>query len=213
VGSKDDLDLYAYVGGDPINRSDPTGLCAFGGTATPRPNGGTTCTWNYTASNIGQAVTGGALIVGAAIGSAITHTVEAVTGQTDAKAVADSSSGRRENPYSVTIQIQGKALTTKGLPQNDGSKTASTPLAGTAPIPASEARAALYATVGQLNKGDQKLLMSSGAFNNALSKLGKVEAAGGFYGTGNVRGTGTLSTNDLRIDFQVNSGDRNLVPE
>ncbi len=29
VGSKDDLDLYAYVGGDPINKSDPTGLDAF----------------------------------------------------------------------------------------------------------------------------------------------------------------------------------------
>lgn len=27
VGSEADLNLYAYVGGDPINRSDPTGLC------------------------------------------------------------------------------------------------------------------------------------------------------------------------------------------
>ncbi|ESQ83275.1 hypothetical protein AEAC466_13570 [Asticcacaulis sp. AC466] len=26
VGSKDDLDLYAYVHGDPINHTDPTGL-------------------------------------------------------------------------------------------------------------------------------------------------------------------------------------------
>ena len=26
IGSKDDLDLYAYVGGDPVNRGDPTGL-------------------------------------------------------------------------------------------------------------------------------------------------------------------------------------------
>lgn len=26
VGSKDDLDLYAYVGGDPINATDPTGM-------------------------------------------------------------------------------------------------------------------------------------------------------------------------------------------
>ena len=26
IGSKDDIDLYAYVGGDPINRSDPSGL-------------------------------------------------------------------------------------------------------------------------------------------------------------------------------------------
>lgn len=28
VGSKDDLDLYAYVGGDPINKTDPTGQLA-----------------------------------------------------------------------------------------------------------------------------------------------------------------------------------------
>ena len=27
VGSKDDLDLYAYVGGDPINKADPSGKC------------------------------------------------------------------------------------------------------------------------------------------------------------------------------------------
>ena len=28
VGYKDDLDLYAYVGNDPLDRADPTGLCA-----------------------------------------------------------------------------------------------------------------------------------------------------------------------------------------
>lgn len=28
IGSKDDLDLYAYVGGDPINKADPSGNCA-----------------------------------------------------------------------------------------------------------------------------------------------------------------------------------------
>jgi len=26
IGSKDDLDLYAYVGGDPVNKTDPTGM-------------------------------------------------------------------------------------------------------------------------------------------------------------------------------------------
>jgi hypothetical protein len=30
VGYKDDLDLYSYVGGDPINHSDPTGLSCTG---------------------------------------------------------------------------------------------------------------------------------------------------------------------------------------
>jgi RHS repeat-associated protein len=28
VGTKDDLNLYAYVGNDPLDRADPTGLCA-----------------------------------------------------------------------------------------------------------------------------------------------------------------------------------------
>ncbi|MDO8297684.1 MAG: RHS repeat-associated core domain-containing protein [Caulobacter sp.] len=32
IGYKDDLDLYAYVGGDPVNRSDPTGTQSSSGT-------------------------------------------------------------------------------------------------------------------------------------------------------------------------------------
>jgi RHS repeat-associated protein len=31
VGSKDDLDIYAYVGGDPVNKNDPTGLASCAG--------------------------------------------------------------------------------------------------------------------------------------------------------------------------------------
>ena len=30
IGSKDDLDLYAYVAGDPVNKTDPTGLKCTG---------------------------------------------------------------------------------------------------------------------------------------------------------------------------------------
>ncbi len=46
IGSKDDLDLYAYVGGDPVNKSDTTGngpeiaACALTGPGAPFCAGG-----------------------------------------------------------------------------------------------------------------------------------------------------------------------------
>jgi hypothetical protein len=33
IGSKDDLDLYAYVGDDPVDKDDPTGNCPTCGSA------------------------------------------------------------------------------------------------------------------------------------------------------------------------------------
>jgi len=92
VGSKDDLDLYAYVGGDPINHSDPTGLVS---SCVTRPNGGTTCQTDVTAGGIQRV--GATIVAGlAAVGSAATHLYEAVTGKSDTKAVAVSDSSEEQ---------------------------------------------------------------------------------------------------------------------
>lgn len=114
----------------------------------------------------------------------------------------------------MTIQIQGKSLTTNGLPTDKrGSLTASTSLTGKTPIPASEARAGLVLAMGQLNKADQKLVMSSGAFNQALNKINAAARAGGVVGQANLSSSGALRGSDLRVDVQINTPNLNLVPE
>ena len=69
VGYKDDLDLYAYVGDDPVDKTDPTGnqealvLCAAGPAGCAVGAGIT----------VGQAVVAGAVVVGGVIVAAIHH--------------------------------------------------------------------------------------------------------------------------------------------
>ena len=98
VGYKDNNNLYAYVGGDPLNRQDPTGkfTCADNG------NGTQTCTSN---GSILDNVALGLYAIGVAISAGI-HNASAPapdqhgTGDTSKKPEATSPAGTSTSPAS-----------------------------------------------------------------------------------------------------------------
>jgi RHS repeat-associated protein len=73
IGSQDDLNLYAYVRGDPVNGTDPTGTET---TCVERENGGRTCTTTEKVPVLVAVVVQPILDVAAAIHNAIVHATE-----------------------------------------------------------------------------------------------------------------------------------------
>lgn len=74
IGAEDDLNLYAYVKGDPVNGSDPTGTVTT--TCEGRENGGATCTVTQEVPLIVAVAIQPVLNAAATISNAIVHAIE-----------------------------------------------------------------------------------------------------------------------------------------
>lgn len=121
VGSKDDLDLYAYVGGDPINRNDPTGLMQLDsifdtGTEVSRKPGGMDYKPSESASAGTPAVKGGGRVgLGGLVGAVTSSIVDSIKSKQFA-GVTDQLDEYQKKGYNITyhytnlVGVDGIAL-------------------------------------------------------------------------------------------------------
>lgn len=202
IGTKDDMDLYAYVGDDPVNKTDPTGLQATD--CTPRKDGGQSCHFKTKTSIVGAALAYAAATIWNG-GVAVYNTV---SGSNKTKSDSNSSSAaktkeRRQDEYVVRVQVQGS-----GLKGGENSKV----LSGNEPITNPQVKNALGQLQAGLNKQDYNSTAvafgKAGAWTDAASMAGGVDGSRKSISFGN----GQQSQSTYRVDIEILSGERNIVP-
>jgi hypothetical protein len=201
VGYSAGPNLYEYVVDDPVDRVDPTGLTD----CVARPNGGQTCTIAESKqSNLAAGVASAVLAGGAAVWNAAVHTYEKATGQSDSAAgskAATDADTKRQDPYVVRVQAQGSGL------KQERSLT----LQSDKPIPVKEVHMALTAMATGMSRQDQQA--TGTAFVSASKWATRVSEAGGIGPIGSQSFTnGVDRASTYRVDIEVLSGERNIVP-
>jgi len=219
IGYADQTNLYAYVGNDPIDNEDPSGTCT----------GTLFCKGEESSSGLGIGASGwgGAyanhLAPGQTVyvnpGTVVCQACHVLSGRAPSgmplarhtsppRARANSSAqaaaaakARREDPYSVTVQIQGPRMT--GYKGNQLSQT----IAQDTPVTVSQIDAAIMQLMEGLTSRDY--VYYGAASVTAMRKAENVAAAGGIYGPNNIATVVPGSKGD-RIDIQINVG-RNVV--
>lgn len=111
----------------------------------------------------------------------------------------------------MTVQIQGKGLTTRGLPSDrTGALTSSKNVQGNEPVKGSDVRLALEQSYLRLNPTDQLAVVS--AYGNAQNQIADAQAAGGVMGDTTLRSVPNGSNaNQLRIDIVIHTPNVNIV--
>jgi RHS repeat-associated protein len=204
IGYKDQVNLYAYVGDDPVDGRDPTGEEQ---SFDEKVRSCTSCHRSNEEASAGPRR------------PVATPSIPGTTGAsrspgTTTPTTTQSSDNPRGN--SVTFQVQGTSLTTRptadgSVSQRNGVTTSSVPLMSEKPITAVAARFAMSAAMSQLNSGDQK--RATVAYDKASAWIGKTEAKGGaVLPQGNISFTGTAPGRELRVDIQINTPGVYFVP-
>jgi RHS repeat-associated protein len=204
VGYEAGLNLYEYVGDDPLTKSDPTGL----DTCVIRPNGGQTCTVDMKVSVVTAIPT--LFVAGVAyIWNAGVHGYESATGQSDSKKSASAAANtiadakaKREDSYVVRVQAQGTALSTPNTSQ---------PISQNRPVTASQAEQALMAVTLKLSRRDQKALAP--ALEKASTWIANTAERGGTPPVSKSFNAPGLRGSEGRVDIEVILGNKNIVPD
>jgi len=194
VGYKDDLQLYAYVGDDPMNKTDPSGLAK---TCTLRENGGQSCWEDAKLSPLGALIA----VTATTVWNAGVHGYEKVTSKRRAAATRSETQTRREKQYYVTVQVQGTGLRN---PQR------AIPIEGNAPVRVREVHVALTALANSLPRDELRTL--GPAFVDASKWATRTADNGGIGPVGsNSFGNGVDSETRYRVDIDVRYGEINIV--
>lgn len=196
IGYKDGMNWYAYVGNDPLNKTDPTGNV----TCTTGADKSKTCT--YEADPITAAV----VTAAAAVWNAGVHVYNDAKASLAAKKKEDASTKsdgatKREDQYVVRVQVQGN-----GLKAGDKSDV----ISQNEPISADQVKSALTGLQSNLGRSDFKATASG--FEQANRFVDRVASAGGTSPIGSQSFPRGGDHNEFRVDVEILSGPLNIVP-